>query len=302
MKGGLLFDEAPIRWLQQLFGLEYPLPLEILSLLGDTWGILLALAVAFWLFGRREGHAVAAATAAAAVFWAGAASLVDGPRPSGPDIVVLDHLEAGGFPSGHVFQATAVWGVLVALTRLPLWLPILVGSLVGLGRLYMGAHYPGDVLASLLIGPLFAWGVARGYRFAAPRLANVSRRRWVWILVATGVLSLAIFALPFNPGRLRRWEVAGIAVAGPLALAAQLVWLRSGEVRVASRLLLVAGFVGIVALALVSRMLGDQRAWVSGAATAAAVAWIIMVIPRIGGSTGSGRGRRAVVWPAAPRT
>lgn len=302
MTGGPLFDEAPIRWLQQLFGLEYPLPLEVLSLLGDTWGILLVLAVAFWLFGRREGHAVAVATAAAAVFWAGASSLVDGPRPSGPEIVVLDHLEAGGFPSGHVFQATAVWGVLVALTRLPLWLPILVGSLVALGRLYMGAHYLGDVLASLVIGPLFAWGVVRGYLAAAPRLTSVSKRTWVWILVATGVLSLALFALPFNPGRLRRWEVAGIAVVGPLALAAQLVWVRSAEVRVGSRPLLAVGFVGLVAMALVSRMLGDERAWVSGAATAASVAWIIMVLPRISGSAGTGRGRGAVVWPASPRT
>jgi len=65
------------------------------------------------------------------------------------------------FPSGHTFTAVVTYGLLAALIaeRLPeraRWIPWAVAALVvagvGYSRVYLGAHYPVDVLGSLLLG------------------------------------------------------------------------------------------------------------------------------------------------------
>jgi undecaprenyl-diphosphatase len=86
--------------------------------------------------------------------------------------------EPGGrsFPSGHVFNNTAlaflaclVWGA-----RRFAWV-WLWAALVGYSRVYLGAHYPSDVLGSLLLAVSYLWLIVFGARAAwrrwAPRLA-----------------------------------------------------------------------------------------------------------------------------------
>jgi membrane-associated phospholipid phosphatase len=67
------------------------------------------------------------------------------------------------FPSGHTLTATVLGGLLAWLIgrRLSSWrrVALWVGAglwvvLVGLSRVYLGVHYPSDVLASLAIGGL----------------------------------------------------------------------------------------------------------------------------------------------------
>jgi undecaprenyl-diphosphatase len=76
----------------------------------------------------------------------------------------LTYARGWSFPSGHTLTVVTYGGVLVWLIghRLPfsrrvvLW--AIVGTwvgLVGVSRVYLGVHYPSDVLASLAIGPLF---------------------------------------------------------------------------------------------------------------------------------------------------
>jgi len=91
------------------------------------------------------------------------------PRPSvhaetrwgGPRFSTKYH----SFPSGHVGASTAFFGVLIiARRRVGLWcLPIPI--LIGISRMYLGAHHLSDVVCAALLGILCALVVAYSLLF-----------------------------------------------------------------------------------------------------------------------------------------
>ena len=64
-----------------------------------------------------------------------------------------------GIPSGHAQNAVVFWGALAYyLHRTWVWiLGITIIVLVGLSRIYLGVHFPVDVVAGWLIGLLLLW-------------------------------------------------------------------------------------------------------------------------------------------------
>ena len=58
------------------------------------------------------------------------------------------------FPSAHVLNSTVLGVVLWSFLRWPGWL--LLPPLMAWSRIYMGAHWPSDVLASLVLGVSFS--------------------------------------------------------------------------------------------------------------------------------------------------
>src|SRR6185436_699755 len=63
-----------------------------------------------------------------------------------------------GFPSGHAQNAATAW-IATAFYFKKRWIwttAILLISLVGLSRVYLGVHFPTDVLGGWVIGALFA--------------------------------------------------------------------------------------------------------------------------------------------------
>jgi undecaprenyl-diphosphatase len=138
------------------------------------YGIVLfavALAVGWWL--ARQRHSIegiaAVVTTAVAVFVALAVAqmlghVLDRARPydSLPAILVLvDRTRDFSFPSDH---ATAVGAVAAGLwfvdRRLGASTAVLAMAMA-IARVYVGAHYPGDVLAGLALGGLTAVAVHR---------------------------------------------------------------------------------------------------------------------------------------------
>jgi undecaprenyl-diphosphatase len=142
----------------------------------------LTAAVLGFLLIQRKSHAalfLAVATGGALV-----ASLVlknsfDRPRP---DVVPhLSDVMTSSFPSGHSMLSAAIYLTLGAMLarmseqkRLKLYflaIAMVLTSLVGLSRVYMGVHYPTDVLAGWTIG--LAWAVLCW--LAARRLQRAGR-------------------------------------------------------------------------------------------------------------------------------
>lgn len=89
--------------------------------------------------------------------------VVDRPRPD-PNLIIqmADNLRLSSFPSGHVLFFIGLFGFLLYLTvnmvKKPLFKKALMVFfitliiLVGLSRIYLGAHWFSDVLGSYLLG------------------------------------------------------------------------------------------------------------------------------------------------------
>lgn len=96
------------------------------------------------------------------------------PRP--PDEFVTASQQSGGFgfPSGHTMSALVVVGCLAYVlmrTSERRWVRLTVPALsvlvvlsMGFSRIYVGAHWPSDVLGAYLWGSLFTVGMVAGYR------------------------------------------------------------------------------------------------------------------------------------------
>jgi len=84
--------------------------------------------------------------------------IADQPRPFEYDsrVLKLDDPGGRGFPSGHTQSAVVVWGWLAQTYRKRwMWvLGIIFMILMPLSRLYLGVHFPTDLLGSYVLGAL----------------------------------------------------------------------------------------------------------------------------------------------------
>jgi undecaprenyl-diphosphatase len=122
---------------------------------GALWGVIAALA---FLVTGLEPYKLLVPWAAVAVSWIlaeGAKFLFNRARPFISDTEIAPLIKtpsSSSFPSGHA--ATAAAGAITLSAVYPAFAPALVlsGVIVALSRVYLGVHYPFDVLAGLLIG------------------------------------------------------------------------------------------------------------------------------------------------------
>lgn len=140
-------------------------------------GLLLILGAGIVAWTTRRVSSAVRFLVIVAVPWLGTEVIKQLVHRARPDIPSLAHplvLEAGGlsFPSGHTAFATSLVLGVVILARGSRWMPAIIGvaAITSLAtaasRIYLGVHYPSDVIASIV------------YSLAAVALVNA-----VWILV-----------------------------------------------------------------------------------------------------------------------
>lgn len=202
--------------IQRVFGPAWRLVFESLALLGGAQITLVAVAWARWFHSRQLAMRLLLAlflgSAVDFLIW----NLWPTARPDDPRLRLSTPIPISSFPSGHLVTVLTLWGTL-AVARVVPWLAVVViALLVGLARLYLGAHYPGDVLGGVVVGAL----VLAVALWLWPRLRQ-QVSGWAWpraIVVGAMVALAALVATTVTPSG--RWQLlgllAGIAVALPL--------------------------------------------------------------------------------------
>ena len=178
------------------------------SFLGNESFLLLLFPFLYWCLDSRLGLRLALVYSLSGYLNFALKQAFAQPRPSdlAPGIALA---EASGFglPSGHAQGAVVLWGLLAlqAVRRGAqarycgagrwLWAPAAALMLaVGLSRVYLGVHFPTDVLAGWAVGAAVLGAAA----WALRRLDRPARacRWWVWILAASLLAGAALALLP----------------------------------------------------------------------------------------------------------
>lgn len=210
------------------------------------------LAAGAWL-----GHAVIAA--GYVNIWLKA--LFAHPRPFDLDPRVRVAAASGyGFPSGHAQLAVVGWGFVALHIGRP-WAWALGGGLplvIGLSRVYLGVHFPTDVLAGWLVGGAVLLLVAVGRRRIA-RWVEAAGPRWQAVLAAA-VPAGIVLARPRGDVVALSGILAGLDLG--LVAAARLQLSRPARTWWRRGLRLLLGAVGIASLFLVfsAHYSGDRAA------------------------------------------
>jgi undecaprenyl-diphosphatase len=168
------FDRAVLLWIGANFPDWLEGPMRFFTALGYYWVVLPLLAVAvagFYLANwRLSAVALLISTAGSVVLTTVLKAVFRRARPE-----ILDSGYTASFysfPSGHATVAAGFYGALTLMLAFHLrgaarWAVVVFGTtlvlLIGLSRLYLGVHYPTDVLAGFLAAPLWLVSVGAVY-------------------------------------------------------------------------------------------------------------------------------------------
>jgi len=134
------------------------------------------------------------------------------PRPCDFDpSLQLAWFEGYGFPSGHAQFVVAFWGAMAAWARKRwFWaLVVVLSLLVGFSRLYLGVHFPQDIVAGWAVG---------GLSLALYLAVQPGFERWLaelelrWQLLLAGGVPLILFVTA--PGKNVATAMGALAGAG----------------------------------------------------------------------------------------
>lgn len=159
-------------------------------LANDAIFLLVAMVLVFGLIQLRDdwrrGTQIGLAAILAALIGGGillaVSSTVHESRPFVHDsdtVLLIHHAANNGFPSDHATLSAVV--AVVAALAWPRWSAafLVFAVILGLSRVFVGVHYPGDVLAGWAIGAfaaIVAWFAVAHAPRALPGLRDRSRR------------------------------------------------------------------------------------------------------------------------------
>lgn len=187
-----MFETGVILWIQSWAG---PAPDQFfvtITRLAMEDFFLAIIPIIYWTVDKGLGQRLAQVTLFSIWANSGLKAFFHTPRPDPGSVRVLFPESGTGFsfPSGHAQNSTVFWGVIARWIRRPFWSVVaaILILLVSFSRLYLGLHFPGDVLGGIAIGLaiVFLWEAIMNAM--GPRIDSLSY----------GVRLLAAALIPFG--------------------------------------------------------------------------------------------------------
>lgn len=210
--------------LQKIGGLAPAM--KFFSLLGNEEFFLLLLPLIYWAFDRKNGRRLGVLLLVGDAFNIILKVAFAQPRPYWlmAYIKPLASETTFGFPSSHAQNVAAIWPFLALQFQgkkraLFLFLAVVLVGLVGLSRVYLGVHFPSDVIAGVLIGfaglAIFCQIVSRAEKWFAEQTLG----RQIGIAIGIAALILVSFeVVRFLDSEGRLWPFAANARSGQLII------------------------------------------------------------------------------------
>lgn len=184
----LRFDDAARSFVHQYASPALTSAMQFASFLGSTVFLTILSAVVFvvfWLLKRRRAAALFSITmigGSILLFTLKNAFQRARPEPFFETVLPASY----SFPSGHSLMSFCFYGVLAAIItrrinrrsiQIIIWAAaVLLIALIGLSRIYLGVHYPSDVLAGYTTALIWVVAVAVTDRFLQYRKSNSKER------------------------------------------------------------------------------------------------------------------------------
>jgi membrane-associated phospholipid phosphatase len=186
-----------VLWLQQLSP-TLDVPFRVITFLGGEEFFLLLLPFLFWCLDRTAGTRLFYLFFLSVYVGALTKVLFNQPRPFEYDSRVrqLFVTIGNGFPSIHALAVVTIWGYLLVLVRHSwVWVAIAaLMALIPLSRLYLGLHFPVDLLGGFVVGVV----LLPLYLLLEPRITTwlAMRDPALRLGIALGLPVLLLLALP----------------------------------------------------------------------------------------------------------
>jgi membrane-associated phospholipid phosphatase len=185
-------------------------PMEAFSFLGSEYFFLILLPALYWCVEAGVGLRVGVILLLSTSVIDSLKMALHGPRPYwiSTDVIAYASETSFGVPSGHAQIAVGVWGMIAA--RLRKWwgwlIAVLIILLIGISRMYLGVHFPHDVILGWVIGIIIFWLVLHYWAPAADWAKRMSFGRQI-LTAFLGSLVLIVFSLvPYLWLKITNWQ------------------------------------------------------------------------------------------------
>lgn len=183
-----------IQWLQTMSPALDSL-MEYLTFLGRIEFYLIFISFIYWVISAPLGFRTLLILLGTDFVGLAGKQLLRQPRPYWVgDVKALGEETSYGIPSTHASDTVAVWGYMVYWFK-NTWLMVLsalVVLLVGISRMYLGVHFPTDVLGGWLIGLLAIFLLVKGEGWLSPFLKRQSVGGLIGIGFIVSILMLLV--------------------------------------------------------------------------------------------------------------